>query len=203
MALPGAGGADRRRRLAIGAARTGSRRGGRRAAVVGGVRCRGLLVVRRLSPCAGTLLAGHRLDRPFQYWSWANFASVVCAIGLGSVAGIGRAFDIAAIRRRSGLHLLVLGALLAIVFADLTMLSKAETERIWLPFTIWLTARLRAAAAAIAPLVAGAQRRRRHCAEHAHSDELVTVDRSPPESDEHDDGRRMDTDAPMTVEWQR
>ena len=36
-------------------------------------------------------------DRPFQYWSWANFASVVCAIGLGSVAGIGRAFDRAAI----------------------------------------------------------------------------------------------------------
>ena len=78
-------------------------------------------------------------DRPFQYWSWANFASVVCAIGLGSVAGIGRAFDIAAIKRRSGLHLVVLGALLAIVFADLSMLSKAETERIWLPFTVWLT----------------------------------------------------------------
>ncbi len=32
------------------------------------------------------------------------------------------------------------GALIAIVFADLSMLSKAETERIWLPFTIWLTA---------------------------------------------------------------
>ncbi len=79
-------------------------------------------------------------DRPFQYWSWANFGSVVCAIGLGSVAGIGRAFNIAAIRRSPGLHLLVLGALLAIVFADLSMLSKAETERIWLPFTIWLTA---------------------------------------------------------------
>jgi hypothetical protein len=79
-------------------------------------------------------------DRPFQYWSWANFASVVCAIGLGSVAGVGRAFDIAALRLRPGLHLLVFGALLAIVFADLSMLSKAETERIWLPFTIWLTA---------------------------------------------------------------
>jgi len=79
-------------------------------------------------------------DRPFQYWSWANFASVVCAIGLGSVAGIGRAFDIAAIKRRSGLHLVVLGALLAIVSADLSMLSKAETERIWLPFAVWLTA---------------------------------------------------------------
>jgi methylthioxylose transferase len=79
-------------------------------------------------------------DRPFQYWSWANFASVVCAIGLGSVAGVGRAFDVAAIKRRSGLNLVVLGALLAIVFADLSMLSKAETERIWLPFTVWLTA---------------------------------------------------------------
>jgi hypothetical protein len=79
-------------------------------------------------------------DRPFQYWSWANFASVVCAIGLGSVAGIGRAFDIAAIKRRSGLHLVVLAALLAIVCADLSTLSKAETERIWLPFTVWLTA---------------------------------------------------------------
>ncbi len=79
-------------------------------------------------------------DRPFQYWSWANFASVVCAIGLGSVGGIGRLFDIAALRRRSGLHLVVIGALLAIVAADLSMLSKAEVERIWLPFTVWLTA---------------------------------------------------------------
>lgn len=79
-------------------------------------------------------------ERPFQYWGWANFASVVCAIGLGTVAGIGRVFDIAAIRRRSGLHLLVIGALLAITFADLSRLSKAETERIWLPFTVWLVA---------------------------------------------------------------
>jgi len=79
-------------------------------------------------------------DRPFQYWSWANLASVVCAIGLGSVAGISKVFDVAALRRRSGLHLLVLAALVAIVCADLSMLSKAETERIWLPFMVWLTA---------------------------------------------------------------
>jgi hypothetical protein len=79
-------------------------------------------------------------DRPFQYWSWANLASVVCAIGLGSVAGVARAFDIAAVKRRSGLHLVVLAALLAILCADLSMLSKAETERIWLPFTTWLVA---------------------------------------------------------------
>jgi len=71
-------------------------------------------------------------DRSFQYWSWANLASVVCAIGLGSVAGIARVFDIGAIRRRSGIYLLVLAALLAILCADVSMLSKAETERIWL-----------------------------------------------------------------------
>jgi hypothetical protein len=82
-------------------------------------------------------------DRPFQYWSWGDLACAVCATGLGSVAGIGRVFDavgIAAIRRRSGFHLLLLAVLAAIVCADLSMLSKAETERIWLPFTIWLTA---------------------------------------------------------------
>jgi len=28
----------------------------------------------------------------------------------------------------------------AILLADLSMLSKAETERIWLPFEVWLTA---------------------------------------------------------------
>jgi hypothetical protein len=79
-------------------------------------------------------------DRPFQYWSWANFASVVCAIGLGSVAGVSRAFDVKMIKERSGLYLVILAALLAIVCADLSMLSKAEVERIWLPYTVWLTA---------------------------------------------------------------
>lgn len=79
-------------------------------------------------------------DRPFQYWGWANLACAVCAIGLGSVAGVGRLFDRAAIRDRSGFYLLLLAMVAAIVCADLSMLSKAETERIWLPFTIWLTA---------------------------------------------------------------
>ncbi|OBF24487.1 hypothetical protein A5725_06600 [Mycobacterium kubicae] len=79
-------------------------------------------------------------DRPFQYWAWANLACTVCAVGLGSVAGISRLFDPDAIRRRSGFYLVLLAMLAAIVAADLSMLSKAETERIWLPFTVWLTA---------------------------------------------------------------
>ena len=57
--VPGVSSADHRRRLAIGTTHTRARRRD------GGVRRRGvlrlrLLVVRRLPPCAGTLLAGHR-----------------------------------------------------------------------------------------------------------------------------------------------
>ncbi len=83
---------------------------------------------------------GIALNRPFQYWVWANLASVVCAVGFGTVAGLSHIFDLTALRQRSGAHLVVLAALVAILCADLSMLSKAETERIWLPFTVWLTA---------------------------------------------------------------
>lgn len=83
---------------------------------------------------------GIAVERPYQYWGWANLAAAACAIGLGSVAGFGRLFDWTAIKARSGLHLVLLGALASILFADLSMLSKAETERIWLPFTMWLVA---------------------------------------------------------------
>lgn len=83
---------------------------------------------------------GTASDRPFQYWAWANLALVVCAIGLAGVAGVARAVDVRALRRRAGLNLVVVGMLAAIVCADASMLSKAEVERIWLPFTVWLPA---------------------------------------------------------------
>lgn len=85
-------------------------------------------------------------DRSFGYWVWGNLAATVCAIGLASVAGLGRVLDRATSGNRVGLHVLLLAAVAAIVIADLSGLSKAETERIWLPFTIWLTA-----AAALVP----------------------------------------------------
>ena len=83
---------------------------------------------------------GTASHRPFQYWAWANLASVVCAVGLAGVAGAARAVDFGALRRRGGLHVVVVAMLVAILFADASMLSKAEVERIWLPFTIWLPA---------------------------------------------------------------
>jgi len=78
--------------------------------------------------------------RPFTYWGWGNFGSLVCAIGFAGAAGIARVLQPSLLRARSGLTLLVAGAALMIIAADLSALSKGETERIWLPFAIWLVA---------------------------------------------------------------
>jgi hypothetical protein len=72
-------------------------------------------------------------ERPFGYWVWANLAATVCAVGLATVAGLHRV-------RPNGAGLLPVAALAAILAADLSALSKAETERIWLSFTVWLLA---------------------------------------------------------------
>ncbi|MDV6285298.1 hypothetical protein [Rhodococcus jostii] len=79
-------------------------------------------------------------DRPFAYWGWANFASLVCAVGLAVPAALPRAFAWSRVRALSPVPVLVLSALAAVVIADLSALSKAETERIWLPFEVWLLA---------------------------------------------------------------
>lgn len=89
--------------------------------------------------------------RPYWYWIWGNLAATTLAVGLATVAGLGRVFALAprAVRNvRPGrsdlstpvlrLAVLVLAALLAILTADLSGMSKAETERIWLPFMLWL-----------------------------------------------------------------
>ncbi len=43
-------------------------------------------------------------------------------------------------RRPFAVAVLACGFLLAVLAADLSGMSKAETERIWLPFTLWLPA---------------------------------------------------------------
>lgn len=86
--------------------------------------------------------------RPYSYWVWANFACTTLAAGLATVAGLRRAAEAApgAVRALpSGattavqrLALLTLAAVLALLVADLSGMSKAETERIWQPFVVWL-----------------------------------------------------------------
>lgn len=81
--------------------------------------------------------------RPYGYWVWANLACTVLITGLATTAGLRRT-GVSLPRRRtaptaeSRLALLVAAALLALLAADLSGMSKAETERIWLPFAMWL-----------------------------------------------------------------
>ncbi|MEV6796013.1 hypothetical protein AB0M87_29360 [Streptomyces sp. NPDC051320] len=86
--------------------------------------------------------------RPQSYWIWGNLANAVIITGLASVAGLRRALACApgAVRRLHSrrttaddrLVVLVLAALVALLIADLSGMSKAETERIWIPFAVWL-----------------------------------------------------------------
>lgn len=76
---------------------------------------------------------GIALRRPQSYFVWANLAALAIAVGPAVWVGLARLRD-----RR--LWLLAGAALAAIALADLSGLSKAEVERIWLPFVPWLLA---------------------------------------------------------------
>jgi hypothetical protein len=104
--------------------------------------------------------------RPYAYWVWADLGALAACAGpivapilRRAVLGLPRVsapilrravLDLtrvsAPILRRAVLDLtripapvlLPLAALVAVVFADLSGLSKAEVERIWLPFAVWL-----------------------------------------------------------------
>ncbi|MDI5941944.1 hypothetical protein QLR68_28205, partial [Micromonospora sp. DH15] len=90
---------------------------------------------------------GIAADRAYGYWVWANLALVVVAAGPAAAVLLRRAAlaggRAVALRRpgaESATWLLPLAATAAIVAADLSGYSKAEVERIWLPFTAWLLA---------------------------------------------------------------
>ncbi|WP_436533185.1 hypothetical protein [Actinoplanes sp. HUAS TT8] len=102
--------------------------------------------------------------RSYTYWVWGNLAAFTISAGPAAAPILRRAIT----RLPAGVRLhrpsmrlsidlappvlLCLGALAGVVAADLSGLSKAEVERIWLPFAIWLPA-----AAALLP---AADRRR-------------------------------------------
>ena len=86
-----------------------------------------------LQAVRGRYLAGFGGSRPYGYWVWANFAVLAIAAGPAVWAGAGRL----ALRwgRPAGL---VCGVLAAVLLATVSGMSKAEVERIWLPWTLWL-----------------------------------------------------------------
>lgn len=94
------------------------------------------LLVRRYYQSVGGI-------RPYGYWVWANLACAVLITGLATAAGLRRTGAVL-VRRRTeppghvALAFLVSAALLALLVADLSGMSKAGTERIWLPFAVWL-----------------------------------------------------------------
>ncbi|MDK3257496.1 hypothetical protein [Blastococcus capsensis] len=70
-------------------------------------------------------------DRPLAFFLVANLAAAAVAAGPAAVAGL-------ACLRRVGLALVPLAALAGMLVSDVTGLVRGETERIWLPFTVWL-----------------------------------------------------------------
>ena len=81
--------------------------------------------------------AGIAAGRPAAYWFWGDLAALAISAGPALGAGLGA---LVASGRRSPrvVRLLVGAASLAIVAADASRMSKAEVERIWLPFVPWL-----------------------------------------------------------------
>jgi hypothetical protein len=83
---------------------------------------------------------GVAADRPNVYWVWASYASLLCAVGLASSAALPISVSWPKLRTLTPLNATVVAFLLAGTLADLSGLSKAGTERIWLPFAIWMLA---------------------------------------------------------------
>ncbi|GGR47241.1 hypothetical protein J2S40_003800 [Nocardioides luteus] len=78
-------------------------------------------------------------ERPGAYWTWANLAAL--AISAGPLVGAGLGATWASWRDRSArvVVVLVAAAVAMVALADASQMSRAEVERIWLPFIPWLT----------------------------------------------------------------
>ena len=98
---------------------------------------------------------GFASSRPPVYWMWANLAALICATGPGIGAGIVETmrgsrramFSLHsndAQRRLRVVVLLAASAVVMVVTADLSNMSRAEVERIWLFMVPWLLVSLAA-----------------------------------------------------------
>lgn len=76
-------------------------------------------------------------DRPYWYWVWANLAAWTYTAGLAVWAALPVAWRNL---RTNVIVQLAAASGFTILAATLSGMSKAETERIFLPFTIWIVA---------------------------------------------------------------
>lgn len=84
---------------------------------------------------------GAASERPAWYWNWANLAALAFSagpiVGASVAVAIRRATPIRAALSNPAITLtLAAAAIIAVV--DLSQMSRAEVERIWLPFVPWL-----------------------------------------------------------------
>ena len=80
-------------------------------------------------------------ERPTTYWIWGNLGALALACGPALGAGTGLLVAQRLVGRTPGVRvpaLLATAAWGAILLADLSGMSKAEVERIWLPWMPWL-----------------------------------------------------------------
>lgn len=87
--------------------------------------------------------AGIASRRPYGYWVWGNLAALI--VSAGPIVGASVTLvcqRLGRLRDRAGgtrvVVILTLAATLCVLLADLSGMSKAEVERIWLPFVPWL-----------------------------------------------------------------
>jgi methylthioxylose transferase len=90
-------------------------------------------------------------QRPAAYWLWANLAALAICAGPVIIGAVWAALARLGVRVVRGRRLpqlrwssdgatpvLVAAAVAMVAVADLSLMSKAEVERIWLPFVPWL-----------------------------------------------------------------
>lgn len=80
-------------------------------------------------------------SRPYWYWIWGNLAALVFSagplVGASVAVALRDARPLRSLLTRP-VVVLALAALATVALADLSGMSKAEVERIWLPFVPWL-----------------------------------------------------------------